>query len=88
MAKDRTGPKERKAFHANRIDGERNGISRFWWAACWVASELRQLAKRDPAKAHADGLHLAKQMRDIAADLNTKHQKHLEAQKGGTSRAV
>ncbi|MGN9844861.1 hypothetical protein ACTMTI_42710 [Nonomuraea sp. H19] len=85
MAKDRTGPEERKAYHTRRINGERNGVRRFWWAACWVAAELTQLAKRDPAKAHADALHLAKQMRDIAADLNDKHLKHLKAQKGGSS---
>lgn len=88
MAKDRTSPEERKAYHTHRINSERNGVRRFWWAACWVAAELTQLAKRDPAKAHADALHLAKQMRGIAADLNKKHQEYLEAQKGGTSRAV
>ncbi len=86
MARNRTGPEERKAFHIGRIDGERNGARRFWLAACWVAAELAQLVKRDQAKAHAIGLDLAKQMRGIAADLNDKHQKYLEAQKGGTSR--
>ncbi|PRX66075.1 hypothetical protein B0I32_106211 [Nonomuraea fuscirosea] len=86
MARNRTGPEERKAFHSGRIDGERNGARRFWLAACWVAAELAQLVKRDQAKAHAIGLDLAKQMRGIAADLNDKHQKYLEAQKGGASR--
>ncbi|MEQ4723740.1 hypothetical protein [Nonomuraea sp. B19D2] len=88
MAKDRTGPEERKAYHTDRINRERNGVRRFWWTACWVAAELTQLARRDPAKAHADALHLAKQMRGIAADLNDKHLKYLEARKGGTSRVV
>ncbi|MCA2184609.1 hypothetical protein [Nonomuraea cavernae] len=86
MARTRTGPEERKAFHTGRIDGERNGVRRFWFAVCWAAAELTQLAKRDPAKAHADGLHLAKQMRAIAEDLNTKHVNHLNARKGGASR--
>ncbi|WP_219470148.1 hypothetical protein [Nonomuraea rhizosphaerae] len=85
MARNRTGPEERKAFHTRRINGERNGMRRFFLAACWVAAELAQLAKRDPAKAHADGLHLTKQMRTIAEDLNTKHANHLKAQKGGSS---
>lgn len=83
MARDRTGPEERGAYHTPRINAERNGVRRFWFAACWAASELKHLAKRDPAKAHAIGLDLAKQLRDIAADLNDKHLKHLQAQKGG-----
>lgn len=86
MARNRTGPEERKTFHLGRIDGERNGARRFWLAACWVAAELAQLAKRDEAKAHAIGLDLAKQLRGIAADLNTKHIEHLKARKGGGSR--
>ncbi|MFG1709267.1 hypothetical protein ACFLIM_39355 [Nonomuraea sp. M3C6] len=86
MARNRTGPEERRAFHTGRIDGERNGVRRFWFAACWVAAELTQFAKRDPAKAHADSLHLAKQMKAIADDLNTKHADHLKARKGGSAR--
>ncbi|MDP9843221.1 hypothetical protein [Streptosporangium lutulentum] len=86
MARDRTGPEERKLFHTSRIDAEKNGVRRFWLAACWVAAELKHLAKRDPAKAHATGLHLAKQMRTIAADLNQQHLDHLKTQKGGHSR--
>ncbi|MEV0151482.1 MULTISPECIES: hypothetical protein [unclassified Nonomuraea] len=86
MAKDRTGPEERKAYHTDRINSERNGVRRFWFAACWAASELKHLAKRDPAKAHAISLDLAKQMRAIAADLNKKHLEHLKARKGGSSR--
>lgn len=85
MAGDRTSPEERKAYHTGRIDAEQNGVRRFWWAACWVASELKHLTKRDPAKAHADGLHLAKQMRTIAADLNQQHLDQLKAKKGGRS---
>lgn len=86
MARNRTGPEERKAWHTGRINGERNGARRFWLSACWVAAELAQLVKRDPAKAHSIGVDLAKQLRGIAADLNQKHQKYLEAQKGGSSR--
>ncbi|WP_433235621.1 hypothetical protein ACQPYK_25665 [Streptosporangium sp. CA-135522] len=86
MARDRTGPEERKIFHTGRIDGERNGVRRFWLAVCWTAAELKHLAKRDPAKAHAVGLDLAKQMRGIAADLNRKHLDHLNDQKGGRGR--
>ncbi|MEV4749103.1 hypothetical protein AB0K21_22215 [Streptosporangium sp. NPDC049248] len=82
----KTGPEERKVFHTDRINSERNGVRRMWWAACWVASELKYLAKRDPAKAHADGLHLAEQMGAVAADLNKKHLDYLNAQKGGRSR--
>ncbi|MEV0617534.1 hypothetical protein AB0I81_29730 [Nonomuraea sp. NPDC050404] len=86
MARNRTGPEERKAFHTSRIDRERSGVRRFWLAACWAAAELAQLAKRDPTKAHTTGLDLAKQLRAIAADLNTKHLNHLKARKGGASR--
>lgn len=86
MARDRSGPEERKLYHTGRINAERNGVRRLWLAACWVAAELKQLAKRDPAKAHADGLHLAKQMRAVAEDLNSQHLDHLNARKGGRSR--
>ncbi len=86
MAGARTGPEERKKWHTARIDRERNGVRKMWLAACWVYSELKHLAKRDPAKAHSDGLSLAEQLKTIADDLNSKHQAYLEAQKGGRSR--
>ncbi|MEU8195206.1 hypothetical protein AB0C10_15640 [Microbispora amethystogenes] len=86
MAGDRTSPEERKLFHTARINRERNGVRKLWWAACWLSSELKHLAKRDPAKGHSTGLSLAEQLHDIADDLNSKHQAYLEDQKGGRSR--
>lgn len=82
-----TGPETRKAHHQNRIKAARNGVMRFWWAACWVMSELKQLARRDQAKAHATGLHLTDQLLAIARDLNSQHHDQLKP-KGGGSRVV
>lgn len=81
-----TGPEARKAFHRNRINSERNGVRKFWWAAWWVMAELKHLARRDAPKAHTDGLSLTKQLCTIAEDLNKKHLKYLKAQKGGDGR--
>ncbi|MFI7470533.1 hypothetical protein [Nonomuraea sp. NPDC049646] len=82
-----TGPQTRRAFHENRIGGEKNGVLRFWWAAWWATAELKSLARRDSAKAHAQGLALADQLIAFAKDLNDKHHSHLMAQRGGRARA-
>lgn len=78
-----TGPQTRRTHHTARINGTRNGPARFWWAANWVMSELRHLAKRDPSKAQTIGTHLADQMLAIARDLNDQHHQQL---KGGRAR--
>lgn len=82
-----TGPETRRAHHQARINAARNGVEKFWLAANWVMSELKQLARRDSAKAHVTGLHLTDQMLIIARDLNAQHQNQLKPKRGG-SRAV
>lgn len=81
--KRQTGPQTRRAFHEARIGAEKNGVRRFWWAAWWAASELKALARRDPAKAHQQGLALADQLIAFARGLNDRHHTHLTEQRGG-----
>lgn len=84
--KRQTGPQTRRDFHTNRIRSAKNGVLKFWWAAWWVAAELKALARRDQAKAHEQGLVLADQLVAFAGGLNDKHHAHLMEQRGGRSR--
>lgn len=86
MSQRQTGPQARATFHRNRINAEKNGVRRFWWAAWWVAAELKNLSRREPATAHQQGTSLADQLVGFAAELNTRHHKDLMAQKGGGRR--
>ena len=87
MPEKRTSPQTRRAFHMDRIRGARNGVSRFFLAAAWAASELKVLARRDPAKANEQGGVLAEQLIKFAGDLNDRHHAHLKGLKGGKTHA-
>jgi hypothetical protein len=84
--KRQTGPQTRRAFHLARIGAAKNGAVKFWWAAWWVAAELKWLGRRDSAKAHEQGLALAEQLVTFAQGLNDKHHAHLMEPRGGRSR--
>lgn len=79
--KRQTGPQTRRTFHLNRIRANKNGVPRFWWAAWWVAAELKALARRDAAKAHEQGAALAEQLITFAGRLNDDHHTSLTQRK-------
>ncbi|MGC5012484.1 hypothetical protein ACLQ2R_17105 [Streptosporangium sp. DT93] len=87
MPEKRTSPQTRRTFHMDRIRGAKNGVTRFFLAAAWVASELKAFARRDAAKAHEQGWALADQLVTFAARLNDDHHTHLMTQRGGRARA-
>lgn len=75
-----TRPEKRRAFHESRINAEKNGVKKAWWAAWWLAAELNKLARRNPARAHELGLEVAKEITEFARRLNAEDQARL---KGG-----
>lgn len=75
-----TRPEKRRAFHESRINAEKNGIRKAWWASWWLAAELKKLARRNPARAHELGLEVAKEITEFARRLNAEDQARL---KGG-----
>jgi len=75
-----TRPEKRRAFHESRINAEKNGVKRAWWASWWLAAEFKKLARRDPARAHELGLEGAKEITEFARRLNAEDQARL---KGG-----
>lgn len=36
-----TRPEKRRAFHESRINAEKNGVRKAWWASWWLAAELK-----------------------------------------------
>lgn len=83
MPQRQTGPQTRAEFHRARIGGERSGVRRFWWAAWWVTAELKVLARRDSAAAHAQGSTLADQLIAFAQRLNAAHHEQLTGGRRG-----
>lgn len=75
-----TRPEKRRAFHESRINAEKNGVKKAWWASWWLAAELSKLARRNPARAHELGLEVAKEITEFARRLNAEDQARL---KGG-----
>lgn len=69
----------RSRRHAPLISSETASWRRYWRAACWLMSELEELAKRDPAQAREWAEDLTKQTQQFAERLNA-----LASQEGGS----